>query len=201
MKQWGSFLQLHSRCPSQKWLIPLKLTIFNHVRESSNVSGGSLSWCFGNLYYQLQIDLANANQQAITFAEKSISRQWHNKNTGVITGRSIDLKIRFITSWWFQPNWKTLVKMGIFSQVGVKIKKTLKPPTRQMSQFLERWTMETPQNRPSHRSLRPMTPSLLGNPPKLVKSHSRCLYKNVVVVSFREMCVQHDFFTHILRFV
>lgn len=52
------FLQLHSRCPSQKWLIPLKLTIFNRVRESSNGQ-----WWFAilvlwkSIYYQLQIDL------------------------------------------------------------------------------------------------------------------------------------------------
>ena len=26
------------------------------------------------------------------------------------------------TSWWFQPNWKILVKLGTFPQVGVKIK-------------------------------------------------------------------------------
>ena len=26
------------------------------------------------------------------------------------------------TSWWFQPIWKILVKMGIFPQIGVKIK-------------------------------------------------------------------------------
>ena len=28
-----------------------------------------------------------------------------------------------ITGWWFQPIWKILVKMGIFPQVEVKIKK------------------------------------------------------------------------------
>ncbi len=26
------------------------------------------------------------------------------------------------SSWWFQPIWKILVKMGIFPQIGVKIK-------------------------------------------------------------------------------
>ena len=42
MKQSGRFfsdmffLQLLSRCPFQKWLIPLKLTVFNLVRKSSN---------------------------------------------------------------------------------------------------------------------------------------------------------------------
>ena len=33
------------------------------------------------------------------------------------------------SSWWLnQPLWNILVKMGIFPQIGVKIKKSLKPP-------------------------------------------------------------------------
>ena len=46
------------------------------------------------------------------------------------TKRSIqDIKNR-ITSWWFQPIWKILFKLDHFRQVGVKIKKCLKPPPR-----------------------------------------------------------------------
>ena len=76
----GSFLQLLSRCPSQKCLIPFKLTIFNRVRKHPMVRGGSLSWCFDVLWKSILSApdrLANTNQQAITLAEKSMSRQWH----------------------------------------------------------------------------------------------------------------------------
>ena len=31
-------------------------------------------------------------------------------------------KVDMFTSWWFQPIWKILVKLGIFPQVGSKIK-------------------------------------------------------------------------------
>ena len=40
-------------------------------------------------------------------------------------------KVRnFITSWWFQPIWKILVKMGIFPFWRGENKKYLKPPPR-----------------------------------------------------------------------
>ena len=36
-------------------------------------------------------------------------------------GRAYHIGSRPFTSWWFQPIWKVLVKMGIFPQIGVKI--------------------------------------------------------------------------------
>ena len=32
------------------------------------------------------------------------------------------------TSWWFQPIWKNISQNGSFPQIGVRIKKYLKPP-------------------------------------------------------------------------
>ena len=37
---------------------------------------------------------------------------------------------QLITSWWFQPLWKILVKIGIFPKVRGENKKYLKPPPR-----------------------------------------------------------------------
>ena len=37
------------------------------------------------------------------------------------------------TSWWFQPHWQVLVKLESFPQIGMKIKKYLKTPPREIS--------------------------------------------------------------------
>ena len=37
---------------------------------------------------------------------------------------------QWITGWWFQPIWKIFVKMEIFPQIGVNIKKYELPPPR-----------------------------------------------------------------------
>ena len=34
----------------------------------------------------------------------------------------VSLKLEIITSWWFQPIWKILVKLGIFPRKGWKLK-------------------------------------------------------------------------------
>ena len=36
----------------------------------------------------------------------------------------------YITSWWFQPPLKNISQNGNLLQIGVKIKKSLKPPSR-----------------------------------------------------------------------
>jgi len=42
-----------------------------------------------------------------------------------------------ITRWWFQPFGKILVKFWNLPQIGVKIKKYLKPPARNHLESLE----------------------------------------------------------------
>ena len=57
---------------------------------------------------------SNIAQAAATFGRNSHSFFWNTKTH---------------TRWWFQPLWNILVKIGSFPQVGVKIKRNLKPPT------------------------------------------------------------------------
>ena len=59
------------------------------------------------------------------------SRQKLSKTNGLSpkkSGREIHLPT--IASWWFQPLWKIVVKLGIFSPGRDENKKYLKPPTR-----------------------------------------------------------------------
>ena len=42
-----------------------------------------------------------------------------------------NINAQYKTSWWFQPIWKTLVKIDHFPQIGVKRKNIWKPPPRE----------------------------------------------------------------------
>ena len=61
--------------------------------------------------------------KAVSFSFSLNSRAWLSKGSEKIDQPKKAIpEMKRLSSWWFQPIWKILVKMGIFPIIGVKIK-------------------------------------------------------------------------------
>ena len=65
-------------------------------------------------------ELQNPNSHCTT----EMIEKWHQKHL------CTECFPKSVSSWWFQPSWKILVKMGIFPKDRGENKKCLKPPPR-----------------------------------------------------------------------
>ena len=95
--------------------------------------------------------------QAVTFRAPNVVRGhvynlWngHKKKHP----KKVTFFAEFPASWWFQPIWKNISQIGSFPQVGVKIKKYLKPPPSQVCFFLLVYSHPFQELPPSSRSKR-----------------------------------------------
>ena len=79
-----------------------------------------------------------------TFFYEKWFRTFHHKESekqcNLVTFVYRILEAAFLSGWWFQPIWKILVKWEIFPQIGVNIKKYLKPaPSYQFFRWTPTW--------------------------------------------------------------